>query len=211
MAVAAISEQGAERGDASATTTPKAMDGSPAGHSTTVVIVGARNLRRADWLPGFSSDPYCVCRVVGKRGAGFRTGVASRTQNPMWNVRGLPDGYEPGDDLEFEIFDKDTFKGDDLLGRAMLTSAMFEKGGFDGQLPLRDAGKGVNALLRIRVEVPAPAAPTPSMSPEASLVATVMDPSPSRMIEIKEYDQFMDGWCEQRCCGFAWGRRSLRM
>lgn len=42
-----------------------------------VVVAGARGLRKAGWLPGTSSDPYCVCRVAGKKSPDscFRTGV----------------------------------------------------------------------------------------------------------------------------------------
>jgi len=179
------------------------------GQGTTVVIVGARNLRRADWLPGSSSDPYCVCRFAGKAGAGFRTGVARRTQNPMWNARGLPPGYAPGDDLEFELFDKDRFKRDDLLGRATLTSDMLERGCFDGQLPLRDAGHKIEAMLRVRVEVPAP--PTPPPPPEASALAThCRNPAPSQPMEIRRYGEFMHGWFERSCFGFVLGFRGLR-
>lgn len=63
----------------------------------------------------------------------------------MWNFHGHLDGYELGDSLEFEVYDKDMLMRDSLLGRATLSCDEFLTLGFDGQLPLVDAGKGVQA------------------------------------------------------------------
>uniref|UniRef100_A0A8U8CF53 Uncharacterized protein n=1 Tax=Geospiza parvula TaxID=87175 RepID=A0A8U8CF53_GEOPR len=82
------------------------------------------------------SDPYAEVRAAGSR---FRSRVVRDELNPRWN-----ESYEvivddvPGQDVEFDLFDKDIDK-DDFLGR-------WESGGW---LPLQDVRSG---RLHVRLE-----------------------------------------------------------
>jgi len=116
-----------------------------------VVIVGARGLRNADWLCNGVSDPYCVCEIDGKPAVKIKTKTVANSLNPAWNHEGQLVGYTPRDSLTFSIYDSDIGKSDDFLGRMTLPSSEFHPHGFDGEKPLRDAGKGVNAFLKIRI------------------------------------------------------------
>eukprot|EP00747_Dinoflagellata_sp_TGD_P106562 gnl/TRDRNA2_/TRDRNA2_169885_c0_seq1.p1 gnl/TRDRNA2_/TRDRNA2_169885_c0~~gnl/TRDRNA2_/TRDRNA2_169885_c0_seq1.p1 ORF type:complete len:1239 (+),score=247.28 gnl/TRDRNA2_/TRDRNA2_169885_c0_seq1:66-3782(+) len=123
-----------------------------------VTVVSARGLRDADWSmwPGRgSSDPYCTFEIKGKPNNKFKTPVVKDELNPTWNHTERIDNYVLGDVLEFKIFDEDVgiVKNDDLLGRATLTSAQLSKLGFQGELPLSDAGKGKEAFVTVRVQV----------------------------------------------------------
>jgi len=133
-----------------------------------VVIVSCKGLRNADWMPGWgSSDPYCICSIVGKPEQKFRTKAMQNTLSPIWNHHGQLSDFEPGDALEFKVFDKDLLKKDDLLGSVTLPSDAFLYDGFSGELPLSNAGKDVLPFLRIRVEAPCdrPPLPPPVLAP----------------------------------------------
>jgi len=118
-----------------------------------VKIVGAAGLRDADWFG--TSDPYCVCRLPRKPDFNFRTQVVSGNLNPEWNEEFVED-FVSGDTLEFAIFDSDACKTDELLGRVTLKSDVFLQKGFQGALPLSDAGgKGaVNVMIEVMSEIP---------------------------------------------------------
>mmetsp|Transcript_134871 Transcript_134871/g.336552 ORF Transcript_134871/g.336552 Transcript_134871/m.336552 type:complete len:261 (-) Transcript_134871:392-1174(-) len=132
-----------------------------------VVVVSCRGLRNADWMPGWgSSDPYCVCSIVGKPDQSFTTKVMQNTLDPIWNHRGQLSGFEAGDTLEFKVFDKDMLKKDDLLGQITLSSEVFMKDGFSGEVPLSKGGRKVQPFLRLRIE--APPRDLPPLPPPAS-------------------------------------------
>merc|ERR1712062_194845 len=56
----------------------------------------------------------------------------------------------------FTVKDKDPMKSDDCLGNVTLTTAQFIEAGFEGELPLSDSGKGVEAFLKLKVELVQP-------------------------------------------------------
>merc|ERR1711971_61852 len=116
-----------------------------------ISIVGARGVRDADWMPGGGkSDPYCVCEIPQKPQSKLQTPVIDGTLEPAWNFKGtIPDHVE-GDSLVFTVYDKDIGKTDDLLGTVTLTPQQFLRG-FAGELPLNDAGKGIQAFLNVKV------------------------------------------------------------
>jgi len=124
-----------------------------------VKIVGASGLRDADWAG--TSDPYCVCRLPRKPDFNFQTQVASGNLNPEWNEEFTED-FVSGDTLEFAVFDSDACKTDELLGRVTLNSEVFLQNGFQGALPLSNAGGegAVSVLIEVMSEVPQQSAAT---------------------------------------------------
>ena len=127
-----------------------AMDQAP---PLKLTIVSARGLRDADWIPGSGkSDPYCVCEIAGKpKVPKVQTKVINNNLNPVWEHDAEVSGFEQGDTLVFKVYDKDTLKSD-LLGELHLDSAQFYPQGFEGELPLADAGKGIKAYLKLRIQ-----------------------------------------------------------
>uniref|UniRef100_A0A7S4PU83 C2 domain-containing protein n=1 Tax=Alexandrium monilatum TaxID=311494 RepID=A0A7S4PU83_9DINO len=122
-----------------------------------VTIVSASGLRNADHLPGQGvSDPYCVCSIPGKPRSRIWTKVIDNNLNPVWNHEEKFHGFAVGDSLDFRVYDKDVGMSDDFLGKAKLVGKQFYPRGFDGELELQEAGKGIHATLRVKVEVLGP-------------------------------------------------------
>ncbi|XP_053823288.1 extended synaptotagmin-1 [Vidua chalybeata] len=93
------------------------------------------------------SDPYAKVRAGGRS---FRSRVVREELNPRWN-----ESYEvivddvPGQDVEFELFDKDIDK-DDFLGRCKVPLRRVLSGRVvDEWLPLQDVRSG---RLHVRLE-----------------------------------------------------------
>lgn len=131
-----------------------------------LTIVSARHLRNADiGLPWSSnvSDPYCICEIQGKPLSRTVTEVIKNNLDPVWNQHAAFADFKVGDTLLFTVWDKDTFKSDDLLGRASLSSEQFHPSGFDDELLLSDAGfekrKKRKAFLKIKIEEATPKGP----------------------------------------------------
>jgi len=126
---------------------------SDVGRKPTIVIVGARGLRNADW--SFSgankSDPYTICRIVGKNDFQIRTRTIDDALDPVWNHKEVMKNWEPGDDLIFQVFDKDFGKRDESLGTFTLLSSEFDRHGFDGDLRLRETGGPARSYLKVRI------------------------------------------------------------
>lgn len=119
-----------------------------------VTIVSARGLRNADFVG--KSDPYCECEVLGKSTSKLATAIIDDNLNPQWNYEAEITGYNVGDVLTFTVKDKDYIKSDDVLGRATLRTPQFLEAGFEGELPLSEAGKGVEAYLNVKVQLVQP-------------------------------------------------------
>eukprot|EP00404_Azadinium_spinosum_P049829 CAMPEP_0180758920 /NCGR_PEP_ID=MMETSP1038_2-20121128/35532_1 /TAXON_ID=632150 /ORGANISM="Azadinium spinosum, Strain 3D9" /LENGTH=376 /DNA_ID=CAMNT_0022793023 /DNA_START=32 /DNA_END=1158 /DNA_ORIENTATION=+ len=134
-----LGKAGAERGEA----------------KVTVRLKSASGLRRADWaIIGGKSDPYCICMVPGRPDSRFQTKVKNQTLDPVWNHEQELARYTAGEPLEFVVMDKDIWpKSDDFLGRVWLASEQFYPFGFDGELPITEAGVGIHATLRLQVLV----------------------------------------------------------
>jgi len=120
-----------------------------------VLIIGARGLRNADAIG--KSDPYCVCEVPGKPWARFETSVVQDNLNPTWNEEYVFNDYIRGDTFDFFVWDSDDTNDveaePELLGKTTLISPQFFPNGFEGDLNMSDAGKGVRASLRVKVTV----------------------------------------------------------
>lgn len=123
-------------------------------HSLRICIVGARGLRNADLriLGGGKSDPYCICEVLGKPETKIRTEAIDDTTEPTWDHWAKIPEFAKDDTLVFTVWDKDRFKHDDFLGRAMVAGDTLGAAGFEGDLQLSEAGEGIKAYLRIRIE-----------------------------------------------------------
>lgn len=134
-----------------------------------VFIDSAKGLRNADW--GGKSDPYCTFEISAQGSKKFKTRIIEDDLDPVWN-ESFEVEYIPGTHLCFEVFDKDVGpKRDDLLGKVTLEHHVYYPRGFDGDLRLLEAGKGVAATLRVAVFVPnAPAKhinqPVPKVDPD---------------------------------------------
>eukprot|EP00419_Tripos_fusus_P007950 CAMPEP_0172680454 /NCGR_PEP_ID=MMETSP1074-20121228/16775_1 /TAXON_ID=2916 /ORGANISM="Ceratium fusus, Strain PA161109" /LENGTH=899 /DNA_ID=CAMNT_0013498785 /DNA_START=99 /DNA_END=2798 /DNA_ORIENTATION=- len=127
-----------------------------------VTVLGARGLHDADWLPGArKSDTYCICELEGKPHATkIETQAINSTCDPYWDFEGGLTNYVAGDSLVFKVYDQDWAKNDELLGVALLSGENFHRYGFEGDLPLQDAGEGISATLQLRVAPATEAAPT---------------------------------------------------
>jgi len=122
-----------------------------------VVIVSARGLRNADWMPGSGlSDVYCVCTIVHKPHSAVRTQVCRDTLCPVWNYQTTMRDYAVGDTLHFAVMDKDCnlLKADDSLGSATLSSSSFQPAGFEGELALSHSGQAELPYLRVKILPP---------------------------------------------------------
>uniref|UniRef100_A0A8B9NKX9 Extended synaptotagmin 1 n=1 Tax=Accipiter nisus TaxID=211598 RepID=A0A8B9NKX9_9AVES len=104
------------------------------------------------------SDPYAKVRVAGRV---FRSRVVKEDLNPRWNevYEAIVDDV-PGQDVEFDLFDKDIDK-DDFLGRWVLGG---HGGGRGAWLPLEEVKSG---RLHVRLESLAP-------SPSSALLEQVL-------------------------------------
>jgi len=117
-----------------------------------IKLLGATNLKNADWAG--KSDPFCICRVLGKQDFKFQTEVAHNSLNPEWNAEFIVDDFASGDALDFSVFDHDPTNQNDLLGTAGLTSKDFLPNGFHGALPLVEPGlKKGKGVLDVSIEV----------------------------------------------------------
>eukprot|EP00929_Paragymnodinium_shiwhaense_P015474 TRINITY_DN12356_c0_g2_i1.p1 TRINITY_DN12356_c0_g2~~TRINITY_DN12356_c0_g2_i1.p1 ORF type:complete len:1780 (-),score=432.19 TRINITY_DN12356_c0_g2_i1:497-5836(-) len=148
--------EGAARGDAAPTTSSgKKQVAGPTEKdkkrtAVPVTVVSAAGLANVDggWLSGVS-DPYCICHVLGKKKTTFQTSVVWNSLDPVWNCAGQLHGFEPGDVISFEVWDKEVFpKNDKTIGSVALKTEDFWPHGLPGtNLQLADdAGKSVGTL-----------------------------------------------------------------
>ncbi|KAM9177111.1 LOW QUALITY PROTEIN: extended synaptotagmin-1 [Mergus octosetaceus] len=108
------------------------------------------------------SDPYAKVRVAGRA---FRSRVVKEELNPRWNeIYEVVVDNIPGQDVEFDLFDKDIDK-DDFLGRCKVPLRRVLSSHFvDEWLPLEEVKSG---RLHVRLERLEP-------SPSAALLEQVL-------------------------------------
>jgi len=104
-----------------------------------VELCSAASLRGADALG--TSDPYCMCGVLGKPQTRCKTHYKKRTLAPQWFEAFEIKDYTAGDTLEFLVMDHDTVSKDDFLGWAKLSNDELQAGFWEGDLDLADDGK----------------------------------------------------------------------
>ncbi|NXX16166.1 ESYT1 protein, partial [Podargus strigoides] len=126
------------------------------------------------------SDPYAKVRVAGR---GFRSRVVKEDLNPRWN-----EVYEvivddvPGQDVEFDLYDKDIDK-DDFLGRWVLGGDM---GG--AWLPLEEVKSG---RLHVRLESLAPC-PSAALLEQVLHTNTLLQPARGEELTAALLSVFVD-------------------
>jgi hypothetical protein len=123
-------------------------------------VYGARGLRNADWtwVPGSVggvSDAYVIIKekvAAGTETELARTKTIANCLEPLWDEEATLK-FAPESTLVFTVMDKDPLKADDMLGKVEIKCADL-KSGYNGELPLEDAGNGIKAFLRILAKAP---------------------------------------------------------
>lgn len=118
--------------------------------SLTVAITGTRGLRNADWFPDTGKSAcYCVLKTFTDQQL-HTTRIINDTLDPMWNEE-VAVQCAHGESLEFGIWDKDSVRAN-YRGRAVLEFKDFESSGFNGELLVQNAGKGIEAYLQVKIK-----------------------------------------------------------
>jgi Ca2+-dependent lipid-binding protein len=73
--------------------------------------------------------------------------------NPEWNHEEDFTGYCKGDSITFTVKDLDPAKPDDALEKVVLETSQFFPDGYDGEVPLTEAGSGIEAFIKLKVVV----------------------------------------------------------
>jgi len=124
--------------------------------TTAIKIYGCRGLRNADWtwIPGSAnlSDAYVICteKKNDETAKLLTTKTVRNSLEPIFDEE-FPVAFAAGSTLEFNVYDKDLLKSDDL-GHAELKPADWENG-FNGELPLAGAGTNIKAYIKILVKI----------------------------------------------------------
>jgi len=116
-------------------------------------------------MPGAGAKPDCYCevRATGTSASSeplFVTKVIDDSLEPMWREEASLAGLKRKQGLQFKVFDKDMV-GSDFLGKVELDFGYFSKEGFNGELPLEEAGAGIKAYLRFKIKAPGGEYPPP--------------------------------------------------
>jgi len=135
--------------------------------SLVVVVLGAKGLREADWLPGTQRYFHTVLRTCpGRQGKpACQTKAVKDVVDAMNDVvdanwaeeDGIMEAqYVAGDSLQFDVVDTDGDGNSGLLGRAFLDAGRFSERGFIGELPLEGAGAIFGTAATLSVEIMQP-------------------------------------------------------
>jgi len=122
------------------------------GQKLFVDIVRATGLAQMNHFTG--DHPYVQCEVKHLDRHERTTKAATKpmtvgdTMNPIWNERLEIQPWQPGEDLEFTIYDKGLI-GARTEGRVSLPSANFYPQGYSGMLPVNGLP---NAFLQVAVQ-----------------------------------------------------------
>eukprot|EP01103_Thecamoeba_quadrilineata_P010418 TRINITY_DN2247_c0_g1_i1.p1 TRINITY_DN2247_c0_g1~~TRINITY_DN2247_c0_g1_i1.p1 ORF type:complete len:215 (-),score=38.13 TRINITY_DN2247_c0_g1_i1:85-729(-) len=90
-----------------------------------ITFCAGSNLKAGDL--GVSSDPFLVARIGGLF---YMTQVVPRTRNPVWNESWEIQNVTLNSNLDIEVWDKDSFLPNDLLGKVKVPITSSE---LDGQ------------------------------------------------------------------------------
>lgn len=123
----------------------------PAEPALVLTIVGARGLRNADWIPGQGkSDTYCIVHYEGKEI--HRTVTVKDTLEPFWREDVNIQKFDGKQAMTFHLYDQD-YLSSDYLGKVELPPQAFAEEGFNGEVIIEEAGDGVQAYLRLKVQL----------------------------------------------------------
>lgn len=104
---------------------------------------------------------FCTCMLMGKPGSKQKT---TPRADAAWNQEFEMSDYAAGDSLEFGLYDADSSRKGEALGRAVLSAAQV-KAGFSGHLPLLDSASA--AYITVKA---ASGDDYPNMPPEPATV-----------------------------------------
>jgi len=124
-----------------------------------LTIVGAKELRNCDAASKGQgcSDPYCLFYIEGKKETTcVETIVLQDTLFPMWNHVVEVENYIDGEDLVFEVCDKD-LKDSEFLGRCEVSHKWFDPQGFDGEVMMSQVkpdpdGRQAKSFMKLKIE-----------------------------------------------------------
>jgi len=132
----------------------------------TVMVVGARGIRNSDWMPDLDKpDCYCEVRALGEGATQeplFVTKGLNGELEPMWREEAPLPEYKKNQALQFTVWDRN-FGGSDYLGKVELRAGYFNKNGFNGDLPMEEAGTNNRAYLRFKIKPPNNPYPPPML------------------------------------------------
>ena len=123
-----------------------------------ISILEAQGLQHMNHFTG--DHPYVTCEIKHFDQA-KSTKIETRpmtegdTQNPFWGETHYLDSWQPGEPLEFTIYDKGLI-GSKTEGKAVLPSELFSPQGFTGMIPISGLP---HALLHVIVRVLGQTAP----------------------------------------------------
>jgi len=130
----------------------------PGGPPLMACVNSATGLRNADWIG--KSDPYVIVQLFGKdgkkKGEAKQTCCKKDTLEPVWDEVFEFREYTAGDELLFEVFDRDIklTRPDDLLGKVRIDADQVSSG-LNGDIILAEAGKTQGkAKLTLRIQPP---------------------------------------------------------
>jgi hypothetical protein len=104
-----------------------------------VHIIKAEGLKRLNHFTG--DHPYCVCEVKNSSGQAQGAQMTTKpvmngdTLNPIWDEAFQVEPWQPGDTLEFSIYDKGLL-GAKTQGKAFLSAEDIQPNGFAGVLSI---------------------------------------------------------------------------
>lgn len=102
----------------------------------TVAILGARSVRDSSWMPSEKCYLCCSANVPGKDYKAQTTRQVKDLPHPSWREEFSIKDYEEGDTLEFTLWECLEGSNREVLGKAYLEAARFDKAGFCGDLRL---------------------------------------------------------------------------
>jgi len=147
------------------------------GQKLFVDIVRATGLAQLNHFTG--DHPYVQCEVKhldrheGTTKAATKPVTMGDTMNPFWNERLEIQPWQPGEDLEFTVYDKGLI-GARTEGKASLPCANFYPQGYSGMIPISGLP---NAFLQIAVQ-PAGGAPSSTYGVSAGVTYAAAPASP---------------------------------
>ncbi|CAE8593594.1 unnamed protein product [Polarella glacialis] len=149
------------------------LKASPQGLRLRVSVLSASGLQNAAWVG--KSELYVTCRLPPDEEPVFKTNVVQDSLLPVWDFTSELQ-YQPGQSLEFAIWDDDGSALAQLepLGLLTLSSLEFLPGGLDAVERSFDQGsacKGARLCVRVEVVRPAPVGSAGSVGSAASFAA----------------------------------------
>jgi len=122
------------------------------GQTLEFTVMGARNLRNTDSCSGPDRFFYCTFRPESwDAELVFSTRWISNVVDPVWNEEAELPNHDRGDALYISVWEADAEDQSELVGSCHIEPERFERGGFNGELTLRDQYNQPAGYLRCSV------------------------------------------------------------